>query len=79
VTSQIYRVQVKTGAGGFTFTDVKAETGDEAAAKALTEFPGGFVSNVTPAPQKPAGRQKLTTTEPMVEIDGLGPDAKVVA
>jgi hypothetical protein len=49
---QIYRCQVKTSVGAFQVFDVEAATGDEAAIKALAKFPGGFVSNVTPAPQK---------------------------
>ena len=85
MTSQSYRVQVMTGSG-FTFTDVEAETGDEAAVLAHKKFPGSKVAHVEPTPRNtmPAGkvsRPKLTAApgEAMVEIDSLGPDAKVVA
>lgn len=78
---QSYRVTVQAGNGRAAFTDVIAKTGDEAAEKALVEFPGGKVAHVEPTPQAPV-RKKLTAAnsgEKMVEIDSLGPDAKAVA
>lgn len=78
---QSYRVQLQAATGRMTFVDVTASTGDEAAAKALVEHPGGRVGHVEPTPQAPA-RKKLelpASGERMVEIDSLGPDAKAVA
>lgn len=77
---QSYRVTVKAATGRAAFTDVIASTGDEAAEKALKEFPGALVGHVEPTPQAPV-RKKLTAApgEKMVEIDSLGPDAKAVA
>jgi hypothetical protein len=49
---QLYRCQVKTSIGAVTVVDVEADTGDAAALAALQQFPGGFVANVTPAPQQ---------------------------
>jgi hypothetical protein len=49
-----YRVVMQTAMGGFMKTDVEAATGDEAAEKALAEYPGSKVANVTPAPQNNA-------------------------
>lgn len=48
---QVYRCQVKTSVGSVQLIDVIADTGDNAALEALKTFPGGFVANVTPAPQ----------------------------
>jgi hypothetical protein len=39
--------------GGSVHADVDAATGDEAAEKALGEYPGSKVAHVAPAPQKP--------------------------
>jgi hypothetical protein len=78
---QSYRVTVKAATGRATFTDVMASTGDEAANKALEEFPGALVGHVEPTPQAPA-RKKLTAAnsgEKMVEIESLDPNAKAVA
>lgn len=49
---QVYRCTVKTSVGAMAYEDVTASTGDEAATLALQKFPGGYVANVTPAPQK---------------------------
>lgn len=76
---QMYRVSLKAATGRMTFVDVKASTGDEAATKALDEIPGGMVAHVEPVPQLTPSKAKLTTGEAMVEIDGLGPDAKALA
>jgi hypothetical protein len=79
---QSYRVQMQAATGRMTFVDVMASTGDEAAAKALAECPGAKVGHVEPTPQAPVARKKLglpASDEKMVEIDSLGPDAKVVA
>lgn len=50
---QTYRVLMQTAMGGSVHTDVDAATGDEAAEKALGEFPGAKVAHIAPAPQKP--------------------------
>jgi hypothetical protein len=78
--AQSYRVTVKAGTGRMAFTDVVAKTGDEAATKALEEFPGGMVGHVEPTPQAPV-RKKLTAApgEKMVEVESLEPNAKAVA
>jgi hypothetical protein len=79
---QLYRVTVSSGAGRLVFTDVMASTGDEAATKALVEYPGGRVGHVEPAPQKvEPGRARLTAApgEKMVEIESLDPNAQPVA
>ncbi len=47
-----YRVIVDTAMGGRTFVDVDAATGDDAASKALAQFPGAKVALVEPAPQR---------------------------
>jgi hypothetical protein len=49
---QTYRVQMQSATGAQVMIDVDAATGDEAAAKALVEYPGGKVAYVGPAPQK---------------------------
>lgn len=49
--AMVYRVMVSTGIG-FQFEDVKAATGDDAAAKALEKFPGCKVAHVAPAPRQ---------------------------
>lgn len=46
----LYRCSIKSATGRLVPTDVMASTGDEAALKALAEFPGGFVAAVEPAP-----------------------------
>jgi hypothetical protein len=48
---QTYRVQYQNTAGGMSFVDVDAATGNEAAELALKELGGGKVTNITPAPQ----------------------------
>lgn len=50
---QTYRVQYQNTAGGLSFLDVEAATGNEAAEKALAQNGGGKVTNITPAPQRP--------------------------
>lgn len=52
--SMTYRVLLQTAMGGLVPIDVDAETGDEAATKALAQMPGSKVTNVNPAPQKKA-------------------------
>lgn len=49
---QLYRVQYQNAAGGYSFVDVKASTGNEAGENALSEIGGGKITNITPAPQK---------------------------
>lgn len=49
---QTYRVQYKNAAGGMSFVDVDAATGDRAAEKALAEIGGDKVTNISPAPQR---------------------------
>lgn len=44
-----YRVVLGQSGGALTQTVVNAETGDEAAEKALAKFPGWKVTNVAPA------------------------------
>jgi hypothetical protein len=51
---QTYRVHYRNSAGGLSFLDVEATTGDEAAEMALAENGGGKVTNIAPAPQKKA-------------------------
>lgn len=58
MSAQVYRCLVRTATGQTVPVDVKAETGDEAAAGALKDFIGGFVTNVTPAPQEAQERKK---------------------
>lgn len=50
--TQLYRVLIRTAMGGQMAEDVEASTGDEAAEKALKQYPGAFVANVAPAPKK---------------------------
>ena len=52
MSSQTYRAMVRTATGQFIPVDVEAATGDEAAEAALRQQPGGFVTNITPAPQR---------------------------
>lgn len=49
---QTYRVHYKNTAGGMSFLDVDAATGNEAAEKALAQNGGGKVTNIAPAPQR---------------------------
>lgn len=47
-----YRVQMLTAVGGFIPVDVEASSGDDAASRALAQYPGAKVAHVAPTPQK---------------------------
>lgn len=51
--AMVYRVTI-AGGMGIAHCDVEARTGDEAATKALEQYPGTKVAHVEPAPQKKA-------------------------
>lgn len=55
---QTYRVHYNNTAGGVSFLDVEAATGNEAAEKALAQNGGGKVTNIAPAPQRKTLRAK---------------------
>lgn len=55
---QVYRVTVRTAVGTIIPHDVRTDSGDDAAAKALAQFPGAFVAHVEPAPQSAQDKPK---------------------